>query len=376
MFYDKITPMSTLSPSSPWKLYTDNSLLWEDMLATCETAQQSIDLEQFIFVNDDIGKRFIDVCTRKAAAGVRVRFLLDDAGSWNIFGAFFASNLSDQGIQVRFFNTIIPRSIDNHRWWFFRNHRRSLTVDGKISFTGSMSIWEKSRHWRDANIRIEMKSTVEKIERAFGVMWDRANNIRTNWGHEESFSADGFSYITNAPVRGKQFMYHKLIDTMRAAQTKIYILTPYFIPDRRIIRILRLAARRGVDVRLVLPESSDHRLVDIGGQSTFATLLKNGVQIYRHERKQNGQNNFLHCKVIAIDDDWSSIGSMNFDYVSLRYNFEANIVSTDKDLAAELTEYCLQEMRASDLLERSTWSHRTFLQKWLEFLVRFLKHFL
>lgn len=177
-------------------------------------------------------------------------------------------------------------------------------------------------------------------------------------------------------------MYHKLVDAMRAAQTKIYILTPYFIPDRRIIRILRLAARRGVDVRLVLPEYSDHRIVDIGAQATFATLLKNGVKIYRHRRKQNGQNDqanqnsFLHCKVIAIDDDWSSIGSMNFDYVSLRYNFEANIVSTDKDLAAEVTDYCTKEMRASDLLERSVWTQRNFAQKWIEFLVRFLKHFL
>lgn len=369
-----------------WKLYFNTPDLWRDMLDACRHATKSIDLEQFIFVNDEIGKQFIDVCALKASQGVRVRFLLDDAGSWNIFGAFLASDLSKLGIQVRFFNTIIPNSFNNHRWWFFRNHRRSLVVDGTTAFTGSMSIWKNTEHWHDASVRffadprqlvngLPQKSIVTEIVQTFEVMWDRANNIRRNWGTGKTISTDGFAYVVNAPLPRKRFLYHQLLDAIRSAHTYIYIVTPYFVPDHRLVRVIRLAARRGVDIRLILPEASDHPVVDIGSHSFFTSLMKSGVSIYRLPRS-TPNDQFLHSKVIVIDGEWGSIGTMNLDHVSLLYNFESAAVTHNKEFIAGLHEYCIKEMRASVRVERDVWERRGMTQKWLEFVTRFIRPFL
>jgi cardiolipin synthase len=370
-------------PDTPWKLYSSNEAVWHDMLEACRHATTSIDLEQFIFVQDEIGKQFIEVCSERARAGVRVRFLFDDAGTFGRFiwdgpsnltltNAFLFTELSKKGIQVGAFNTIIPRSIDNHRWWFFRNHRRSLVVDSKIAFTSSQLMAEKTKSWSDASLRIT-GDVVKQIEQAFEIMWERAHNRKAHWGHDNPSTHDGFSYVTNAPIRKQRHTYFRLIEAIRSAHSYIYITTPYFVPDRRLLRVLKLASRRGVDVRIILPKRSNHPVVDLAGQASFSEIIKDhkngkpGIHIYQHPGPM------LHGKVAVIDGSWASIGTMNLDYVSLRYNFEANTVGTDKVFVSELHEYCLNRMKESTLIEPEKWEHRRTSRKWLEFLVSFIR---
>lgn len=353
-----------------WKIYDSNPALWDDMLEACKNATKSIDLEQFIFVNDEIGKRFIQICTEKVKQGVRVRFLFDDAGSFSLLGAFLLTDLSRRGIQISFFNTILPRSIDNHRWWFFRNHRRSLIIDSKSAFTGSQCIWGITKDWHDLNIRLE-GAIVANIEKSFEIMWSRAHNVRVPWGVDMLPSSDGFAYVTNAPIKGKQFMYHHLIDVLRAAKSYIYIITPYFVPDRRLIRVIRLAARRGVDVRMIFPKYTDHPVVDLGSHSFYASLMKNGVKVYIQESLNN--NTLPHAKVAVVDGEWATVGTMNLDHISLKYNFEANVVGTDVSFVSEIHQYCKKEMQASKQLDPTLWERRNPAQKWLEFLTRFIR---
>jgi cardiolipin synthase len=370
--------MHTPSAESTWQIYRSNKKVWEDMLETCRNAKTSIDFEQFIFVNDEIGKQFVEICTERAKAGVRVRFLFDDAGTFNRFiwddaktlslaNAFFFNDLSKRGIQVGSFNTIIPRSIDNHRWWFFRNHRRSLVVDSKIAFLSSHVLSVKTQDWHDASIRIESSSVITQIEQAFSALWARAHNIKVDWGKDNPTTHDGFSYATNAPVPKQRHAYFRLIEAIRGARSYVHITTPYFVPDRRLSRVLRLAVRRGVDVRIIVPESSNHRLVDIAGQASFAGFMKDGVKIYRH------RGPLLHAKVAVVDGNWGSIGTMNLDYISLRYNFEANLIGTNKVFVSELQQYCREEISESVLLDPTIWEHRNPARKWLEFLVRFIR---
>lgn len=364
------------------KLYEKNPPLWEDMLAACREATVSIDLEQFIYVNDEIGRQFIDVCAERAAKGVRVRFLWDDAGSWNFLGSFLIAELSRKNIQAAFFNTWIPRNLDNHRWWFLRNHRRSLIVDGKIAFVGSYSMWKKTADWNEMSLRLE-GPIVSTIDKTFEITWERAHGIRPSVrrmrverkeardaNNEESSFQDGFAYVTNNPLPKRLFLYHRVIEAIRSAQRYIYITTPYFVPDRRIIRVLRLAARRGVDVRIIMPEASDHPIVDLAARTFYTSLQKSGVSIYHHTK------DFLHSKVIVIDDEWATVGTMNLDRLSLFYNSEANIVTTNHPLIAELREYCMKQMRSSDRLDSLVWERRGFVQKQLEFWVRFIRKFL
>ena len=142
------------------------------------------------------------------------------------------------------------------------------------------------------------------------------------------------------------------------------------MPDRRLNRVLRLAARRGVDVRLVLPRTSNHPVVDLGGRSLYSSFLRSKVNIYQNPKKG------LHAKIAVIDDDWATIGTLNLDRVSLHYNFEANIIGTDKAFVDELREYCMKQMRASERIDPVTWEKRSGTQEWLEFCVRFIRPFL
>lgn len=361
---------STTAPSETrWSLYTSPTTTWEAIFAACKQATQSIDLEQFIFVDDEIGRKLLDICATKAQQGVRVRLLWDGAGSFNLFGNFLISELSQKHIQVAFFNTILPRAFHNHRWWFFRNHRRSIVIDKTIAFTGSFSIWEKTKEWRDTTVRIE-GSIVASIEASFEVMWARAHNIKTDWSARAVSSEDGFSYVTNSPVPGKQFLYHRIIDAIRNARSYICITTPYFVPDRRLIRVLRLAARRNVLVQIIIPESSDHPVVDLGAESYFHVLLTAGVKIFRIKQP------LIHSKSIVIDDDWATIGTMNLDSVSLHYNFEANIVSNKREFVEEIKTIFYQDLEIATEVQPHIWESRPFTQKWLEFLVRFVRTFL
>lgn len=353
-----------------WKFFTKNEDAWDAMLNACANAKKSIDLEQYIFVTDEIGQKFIDICTQKASEGVRVRFLWDAAGSWNLFGQFIISDLSKRGIQVSFFNTLIPRAFHNHKWWFFRNHRRSLVIDSSIAFTGSISVWRRAREWRDTHLMITGK-VVSEIEQTFEVMWDRANGIKRPWKIHARDTDQGFHYVTNAPVRGGHIIYDHLIEAIRGAKKYIYLTTPYFVPDQRLFRVLRLAVRRDVDVRILLPEKTDYPVLDLGARSFYTKSLRAGIKIYLYNNDR-----FIHSKTGIIDGDWSTIGTMNLDNVSLLYNFEANIITTNRDFAMDLEEIYRKDLIHSRELTMAEWEKRGFIARWFEFLVRFIRKFL
>lgn len=399
-----MTPQTTNSSFQRpnYKLYTDVPSAWDAMLDACEQARHSIDLEQFIFASDEIGRRFIDVCARKAKEGVTVRFLWDSAGSWSLFATFTADELRRKGIDLVFFNTLVPhlRDIPRYRFWFFRNHRRSLIIDGNdpasaIAFTGSVSMTERVRHWRETQIRLT-GDVVQEINRGFITLWDHATSYRKrppnitapyaktrSWrltpsststnkvANSKPIATDGINYITNSPKIRERYLYHQIVNAIRKAQQRIYITTPYFAPTHRILRILRTASRRGVDVRIILPINSDHPIVDLCGRSYFSTLLKAGIRIYLYNK-----NHMLHTKSIVIDNNWATVGTLNLDTISLLYNYEANIVTTRMDLVSELVEHFNVDMGHSAAVDPIAWHKRSALSKILQFLARLVREFL
>jgi cardiolipin synthase len=350
------------SPTT-WEIYTEPNLAWDAMLKACKEAKHSIDLEQFIFVNDEIGKKFLDICIEKASEGVKVRFLLDAAGSFGFFSSSFIKNFERPNLQISFFNSFIPGTFGNHSLWLFRDHKKLLVVDNHIGFTGSMSLTAEIKEWRDLHVEIRGK-VVEEMQKSFDSMWERAHKRKYLNKNNSNSNTDGFRYITNNPRPKKRFLYHTLIEAIRNAKSTIYLTTPYFVPDRRFIRVLKLARRRNVDIRLVIPEKSDHPVVDIGAKSFFTSLLKYGVKIYLH------RNKIIHSKVVIIDNDWASVGSLNLDNISFLYNFEGNLISTDKRFIDELKMHFLFDCKNSALIDETVWKNRPFWQKILEFLVK------
>jgi cardiolipin synthase len=354
-----------------WEFYTSNPAAWEAMIDTCQNARSSIDFEIFIFTPDAIGERFIDICAKKAAEGVKVRFLWDAAGSFTFFGSSVIQDLRKKGIELVFFKTLLPSifTIHDYRSWYFRDHRRTLVIDGKIGFTGSTCIEERMRSWRDTVVRLE-GPVVRDMQWAFEQMWARAHGKRVAKRPEELKHDYTFEYLGNTPVPKTRHLYRRLIDAIRGAEKRLWIATPYFVPTHRLIRVIRLAAHRGVDVRIMLPRASDFPTVDLGARTYFHQLLKAGVRIYLYG------GSMLHTKSVVIDDDWSTVGTLNFDHISLLYNFEANIVSNHPRFTNDLSQQFELDLEKCTEITLDEWRRRFFVEKIATFFVKFIRIFL
>jgi cardiolipin synthase A/B len=354
-----------------WNLYTSSQQAWDAMLNACEEAEHTIDLEQFIFTPDEIGRKFIDICAKKAARGVRVRFLWDAAGSFNFFGSSIVEVLKKKGIELVFFKTLLPNffKIHNYRSWYFRNHRRTLVIDGKIGFTGSICISKRMQHWRETHVRLE-GPVVEDMKRAFERMWIRAHEKRVPKILATENNGSEFEYLTNNPIPRHHYLYRNIVNAVRNSKKLIYITVPYFVPTHRLFRVLRLAAHRGVDIRLMIPQQSDYPIVDIAARTFFHSLLKSGVRIYLYTGRM------LHTKTMVVDEDWSTVGTLNMDNISLLYNFEANIVSINSRFAGELTSHFLNDMKSCIEVTYRDFKNRSVIEKIITFLVGLFRNFL
>jgi len=272
-----------MQPPTSWTLYATNQEAWDAMLNDCRNATQSIVLEQFIFAPDDFGQKLIDVCVERATRGVEVRFLWDAAGSFLFFGSNLAKELRKKGIELLFWKKLIPDYLKfpNYRAWFLRNHRRTLVIDGRIGYTGSMCVHDQMKNWRDTNVRLE-GPVVSQMQNAFEQMWQRTQGRRPGPTAVGKQRLDPeFRYETNVPAPGKHHITAALTDAISHARQYTYITTPYFVPTNRLLRAIKSASKRGVDVRIILPERSDHfPTLDIGARSYFHTLLESGVRIF------------------------------------------------------------------------------------------------
>ncbi len=359
------------SQETSWSLYASNDEVWLAILADCTKANKSIDLEQFIFTNDDLGKRLINICAERASAGVKVRFLWDAAGSFSIFGSDLAAELKTRGIELVFWKTLIPSyfQVPNIRSWYLRNHRRTLVIDDEIGYTGSISVRDSMKDWRDTNARFQ-GPVVREMANAFERMWSRATKKKPLPKRIKARDKE-FRYITNYPSPGRRHLYSQLLEAIRNARHYIYITTPYFVPTHRLLRVIKLAAHRGVDVQIILPERTDHYpTLDYAARSYFTTLLESGVHIFLYE------GNIIHSKSVVIDGNWATVGSMNLDSASLLYNFEANIITTDTKFTEELSAHFVRDIQKSKSVLLSEWKNRFFTEKILSTVIRLIKNFL
>jgi len=342
------------------------------MMDACAEAKESIEFENFIFTADVIGNQFIEVCALKASQGVRVRFIWDAAGSFSFFGSSIAEELRKKNIELVFFKTLLPEffSLHNYRSWYFRNHRRTLVIDGKIGFTGSTCISKRMERWRDTSVRIE-GPVVKEMQDSFERMWTRAHGKRPPHLKQRDSKTDGeFEYVTSMPLPGKRELYSRVLEAVRGSEKSIFITVPYFVPTQKLARVLRLAAHRGVDVRLILPANSDFPTVDLGARTFFHSMLKGGIRIFLYK------GNMIHTKSIVIDDAWGTVGTLNLDHISLLYNFEANLVTTNVRFIEELASHFEEDLKQCQEMTLEEWNRRFFVEKVATFFVKFIRIFL
>lgn len=349
------------SEQTTWKIFTETDLAWEAMLADCEAATSSIRLEQFILVSlksGEIGRRFVDLFIKKQAEGVKVRLFLDAVGSYRVFASSVLSKLKKAGVEVIFHTTLAKLPKKRLFSFFLRDHRKLLIVDDKIAHIGGVVITEKAKHWRDTNVRLE-GPVVEHLTEAFDAIWFSDSRIKIKEFNEPRIVFDGFSVLPNAPRLRHKHIYTELLKRIQRARRSIHLTSPYFGPPPKMIRALLRAARRGVDVRILLPHASDWRFADLVAQSFFGRLMRSGVRIFRLPR-------FVHAKTSVIDGSWTTVGSCNLDYMSFWLNYELNITSSDPLFAADFEDQFRWDCTEAIEVDLENWERRSLFQRIIE----------
>lgn len=346
-----------------WKFYLNSEEAWEAMLDAISHASLSIDIEQYIFLHDGIGSRFFELLKDKARSGIKIRILCDEFGSFAFAGTPEVKKVIDAGIELKFFNPLLPWNPNREAMLYFRDHRKLMIIDNRTGFTGSVCFADEMKLWRESHVKI-IGPVVAEMHEAFEVMWNKQyRKLKYIFKRKKKDQElKEFRYISNAPLPQKRFMYYELLRAINNATHYIYLTTPYFLPNSRLLRVIKKASSRGVEIRLLVPKTTNHLVAHIGAQTFFTDLLKHKIRIFRYDQ-------MIHSKTIVIDGRWSTIGSLNLDNISLRYNFEANLVSTNKNFTFELEKQFLDDLHASKELKLSEWLYRSWSQKVLEILI-------
>jgi cardiolipin synthase len=391
---DRVTGASTTC-NNRVQLLTNGEEAFPAMLAAIEHAEQCISLEMYKIRMDSVGQTFVSALIRAARRGVRVRFLYDALGSRSVAYTDFRG-LIDAGAEVSVFNPIL--------WLTFlrlnnRDHHKILVVDGYIAFLGGLNLAEEYdgdglSGWRDTALMIEGPAARD-AERVFNESWlqgginligkdlpliginplKRAVDSPLVWlldlDEEMCFSAcappaEGTARVRIVPSNPDAFnstIIDKYLLAINSARKSIFITSAYFLPPLVLRRALVNAAKRGVQVRLILQGSSDTPLVRTIAIGYYGRLLKHGVEIYAWTRS------VLHAKTMVVDGVWSTIGSANLDGRALFLNYEVNAAVLDPSLAAAMEQQFERDLRHCRRVRLEEWKKRPLSQRMVEILL-------
>ena len=364
------------------KLLINGEQTFDSIEAGLKSAEKYILFQFYIIRDDQLGQRLGKVMIDKAHTGVRVKVLYDEIGSRGFHRTALCLEMEAAGIQVAAFNTTqATQPIENtededkakktkkakvrsNRFQLnFRNHRKIVVVDGLVAWIGGHNVGDeylgldkKIGHWRDTHTRIEGPAVLAtEIVFAADWLWATQQPLGIDW---ESVSLDiGNSKVLVFPSDpASQFeetglMYHQLIVD---ARKRIWIASPYFVPDRSIIAALQLAALRGVDVRVIIPDEPDGPVVAMANWSYTKELLPAGVKVYRY------MGGFMHQKVLLMDDHTSGVGTANFDNRSFRLNFEITLLVDDMEFANQVSGMLDADMQHSTQVVMEDFKEKPF----------------
>lgn len=312
----------------------DGEATFAALFEALEAAERYILVQFFIVRDDDIGRRLLERLVERARAGVAVCFLYDEIGSRELSRSFRRS-LRDAGGRIVPFST--TRGPDNRFQINFRNHRKLVIVDGRAAFLGGINVGDEylgrgeMGPWRDTFVRL-VGPQVQGVQLAFLEDWYWATDEvpAWEWTPEAAPGADRVALIVpTGPADPLETASLVCVTLIQAARQRLWITTPYFVFDRQIQGALELATLRGVDVRIIVPERADFRVVWLAGCTYYDELTRVGVRLFQYE------GGFMHQKLMLVDDDAVLVGTKNLDNRSLRLNFEISALVLDSGTARE-----------------------------------------
>jgi cardiolipin synthase A/B len=367
------------TPGNNSRILLDGPQTWQAIWGAIEAAKHHVHIESFIFEELDFNSKLSDLLIARRKAGVDIRIIYDSVGSSSTPAPFLQS-LSDKGVALCEFNPIHlfgGRLLKvNHR-----DHRKIVIVDGKVGFTGGINFHSVYRSgsamqiltrmptidegWRDTHVELR-GSSVQDLQNLFLGTWAKQNCGATPTENMypviESDGPHSVAIVGSSPDNNLSHMYLLLTASISYAKESVWITTAYFVPDPNTINSLKAAAKRGVDVRLLLPGITDSALAFHAGRSHYEELLGAGVKIFEQ------RDVLLHAKTIVVDGVWSSIGSSNFDWRSFCHNDEVNAVFLGENFGIQMRKVFEHDLSLAHEVTLEQWRKRGPTVKFREWL--------
>ncbi|WP_152219023.1 cardiolipin synthase [Pseudomonas sp. SCB32] len=319
------------------RLLVNGKASFDAMFEAISAAKKAVLVQFFIIRDDALGQRLAQLLLERAANGVDVFLLYDGIGSHALPGRY-VEKLRNGGVQVHAFST--GSGMINRFQVNFRNHRKIVVVDGVRGFVGGHNVGveylgEKPplSPWRDTHIELRGPA-VACLQECFAEDWYWASHTLPTLILPKAYEDSGMlcQVVPSGPADPQETCSLFFVEAINAAMERIWITTPYFVPDEAVAAALRLAVLRGVDVRILLPSRPDHRTVYAASSLYALDAVRAGLRIFRY------QPGFLHQKVVLIDHDTAAVGSANLDNRSFRLNFEIMVVTVDEGFAQEVEQ--------------------------------------
>ncbi len=365
---------SPISFDTATKVLTNGEETFQHIIAELKRARHHIHLEYYIVRHDQIGQEIKNILIEKASQGVKVRFMYDAVGSWQLSKSYI-NELKNAGIETVSFGPVRLPFLNNK--FNFRNHRKIIVIDGNIGFVGGLNIGDEylGRNkeigfWRDTHLMLRGEA-VRTLQLIFLQDWYYMTNhsfltaeyLSPQIDHE---SHGGVQLIAGGPDNEWSVIKNIFFSMISAARESVWIASPYFIPDEDIFSALKVAALSGIDVRLLVPNRPDKRIVFHASRSYFPELMAAGVKVFEYER------GFMHSKIIIVDGELASIGTSNMDMRSFHLNFEVNAFLFRTKSTLKLVEEYLNDLKHSKQIDLETFQQRHIGYRLLESTARLL----
>ncbi len=340
LFHNKLSE-SFYSQNNIIEIYTDGNAKFDALFKAIRNAKNYIQVQYYIFKNDELGSQFIHLLAQKAKEGIKIRLLIDHLGGRTLNKKSYKP-LIDAGGEVAFFFPSKLRYINLKA--NYRNHRKLVIIDGDTGFVGGFNVGReyinlKKRFgfWRDTHLMIK-GSAVVGLQIRFILDWRNASKKNVKIDHQyERYLKDNYGYgdagiqiVSSGPDSINEQIKQGFLKMISMAKKSIFIQTPYFIPDESIMEALKIAAVSGIDVKIMIPNKPDHIFIYWATYSYVGQLLQYGAKIYIYDK------GFLHAKTICIDGEIASVGTCNFDIRSFKLNFEVNAFIYDSSTTKRL----------------------------------------
>ncbi|GKT03809.1 cardiolipin synthase [Furfurilactobacillus entadae] len=353
----------------------DGKALFHELFEDIERAKQSIHIEFYTIYADDIGHDLLNLLIKKANEGVVVRVLYDSWGSMGVRPKFYDPLRAAGGEAYPFLQT---RSAWADFRLNFRDHRKIVVIDGTIGYTGGFNIGdqylgrkEKFGYWRDTHLRI-VGAGIYGLQSRFIRDWNATSKVNPLTVTNDLFRVTkvkgntNMQIVSSGPDSDKEQIKMGYLRLINSAQKRLWIQSPYLIPDDSVLDALRVAAGSGVDVRIMIPSMPDHAFVYRATEYYAKQLAREGVKIFKY------RNGFVHSKTMVVDDGVASVGSANLDFRSFKLNFELNAFIYDPDITAQLATLFEADSQVSELTTYTDFVSQSWWRKFKQTFSRLL----